>query len=203
MTMTFFLLLLQSLMLTMIILFTPCLTTLFPPSLSRNQWWLQYQQHRRTTQHMGQHHLLLPMSVLPIPPPSCSTRSSTCPKCFPHHLDNYHLFTTVAEEKQHPTNHPYYTVGGTTVDLVIHDKLHMAHLSHYVMVHTATSLAFSRQGLPTKKQYGLKAGFKKFGSRADAVWYVDASHQLHNNCKGHMGSILTFGHGATTSSSLK
>jgi len=28
-----------------------------------------------------------------------------------------------------------------------------------------------------------------------------ASHHLHNDCKGHTGSILTFGHGATTSSS--
>ena len=32
---------------------------------------------------------------------------------------------------------------------------------------------------------------------------MDASHQLHDNCKGHTGSILTFGCGATTSSSNK
>jgi hypothetical protein len=32
---------------------------------------------------------------------------------------------------------------------------------------------------------------------------VDASHQLHDDCKGHTGSILTFGRGATTSSSTK
>ena len=30
-----------------------------------------------------------------------------------------------------------------------------------------------------------------------------AAHQLHDNCKGHTGSILKFGHGATTSSSTK
>ena len=34
-------------------------------------------------------------------------------------------------------------------------------------------------------------------------WYVDASHQIHDDCKGHTGSILTFGRGATTSSSTK
>jgi hypothetical protein len=32
---------------------------------------------------------------------------------------------------------------------------------------------------------------------------VDASHQTHDNCKGHRGSLLTFGKGATTSSSTK
>jgi hypothetical protein len=34
-------------------------------------------------------------------------------------------------------------------------------------------------------------------------WYVDASHQIHDDCRGHTGSILTFGRGATTSSSSK
>ena len=101
-----------------------------------------------------------PPHVSHIPLPSCSTHSSTCPKCLPCHLDDCHIFTTIAEEKQQPPNHPYHTTGGNTVDLAIHDKLHMAHLCHYVMVHTATSLALSRQGQPTKKQCGLKAGFK-------------------------------------------
>jgi hypothetical protein len=40
-------------------------------------------------------------------------------------------------------------------------------------------------------------------SLSNIVWYVDASHQLHDNCKGQTGSILTFGRGATTSSSTK
>jgi len=40
-------------------------------------------------------------------------------------------------------------------------------------------------------------------SLSNIVWYVDASHQLHEDCKGHPGSILTFGRGATTSSSTK
>jgi hypothetical protein len=34
-------------------------------------------------------------------------------------------------------------------------------------------------------------------------WYVDASHQTHDDYIGHTGSILTFGKGATTSSSTK
>jgi len=40
-------------------------------------------------------------------------------------------------------------------------------------------------------------------SLSNKVWYVDASHQLHDDCKGHTGSILMFGRGATTSSSTK
>jgi hypothetical protein len=40
-------------------------------------------------------------------------------------------------------------------------------------------------------------------SLSNIVWYVDASHQLHDNCKGHTGPILTFGRGATTSSSTQ
>jgi hypothetical protein len=40
-------------------------------------------------------------------------------------------------------------------------------------------------------------------SLSNIVWYVDASHQLHDDCKGHTRSILTFGKGAVTSSSTK
>lgn len=40
-------------------------------------------------------------------------------------------------------------------------------------------------------------------SLSNIVWYADASHQLHDDCKGHTGSILTFGKGAVTSSSTK
>ena len=40
-------------------------------------------------------------------------------------------------------------------------------------------------------------------SLTNIVWYVDASHQTHDDCKGHTGAILTFGRGATTSSSSK
>ncbi len=34
-------------------------------------------------------------------------------------------------------------------------------------------------------------------------WYVDASHQPHDDCQGHTGAIFTFGTGAVTSSSNK
>ncbi len=34
-------------------------------------------------------------------------------------------------------------------------------------------------------------------------WYVDVSHQTHEDCKGHTGAFLTLGAGATTSSSNK
>jgi hypothetical protein len=40
-------------------------------------------------------------------------------------------------------------------------------------------------------------------SLSNIIWYVDASHQLHEVCKGHTGSILTFGRSGTTSSSTK
>ena len=40
-------------------------------------------------------------------------------------------------------------------------------------------------------------------SLSNIIWYMDASHQLHDDCKGHTGSILTFGRGAATSSSNK
>ncbi len=34
-------------------------------------------------------------------------------------------------------------------------------------------------------------------------WYVDASHQTHDDCRGHTGAIFTFGTGMVTSSSNK
>jgi hypothetical protein len=40
-------------------------------------------------------------------------------------------------------------------------------------------------------------------SLTDIKWYVVASHQTHDNCKCHTGSLLTFSKGATTSSSTK
>jgi hypothetical protein len=45
----------------------------------------------------------------------------------------------------------------------------MAQPSHYVMAHTATSITLSQDGQPTKKQYGLKAGLKRFTDRGDAA----------------------------------
>ena len=47
---------------------------------------------------------------------------------------------------------------------------------------------------------------REFSSAApisNIIWYANASHQTHDICKGHTGSILTFGKGTTTSSSTK
>jgi hypothetical protein len=40
-------------------------------------------------------------------------------------------------------------------------------------------------------------------SLSSIQWFVDASHQTHDDCKGHTGAFLTFGKSATTSSSNK
>jgi hypothetical protein len=40
-------------------------------------------------------------------------------------------------------------------------------------------------------------------SLTDIKWYIDASHQTHDNCNSHTGNLLTFGKGATTNSSTK
>jgi hypothetical protein len=34
-------------------------------------------------------------------------------------------------------------------------------------------------------------------------WYIDASHQVHEDCRGQIGSLMTLGKGAVTSSSNK
>jgi hypothetical protein len=58
----------------------------------------------------------------------------------------------------------------------------MAYLCQFVMVHTATSLALAQHGQPMKKQYGLKTGLKRFGSRVDTAVTKELS-QLHTmNC---------------------
>jgi hypothetical protein len=34
-------------------------------------------------------------------------------------------------------------------------------------------------------------------------WYIDGLHQIHKDCRGQMGSLVTFGKGAIASSSSK
>ena len=122
------------------------------------------------------------VSPSPPMPSSLSSRTSARPRRPPGYLANYHMFTTVAEECHLPLELPYHTAGGTDVDLAIHDEERMAHLCHFVMVHTATSMELARQGHPTKKQYSLKAGLKRFGSRGDKAVRKELS-QLHTlNC---------------------
>ena len=101
-----------------------------------------------------------PMPSHSIPPPTCKpcildisppSHTYTCPWRLPGHLVDYHMFTTVAEEHRQPPELPYHTAGDTDIDLAIHDEERMAHLCHFVMVHTTTSLELARQGHPTRK----------------------------------------------------
>jgi hypothetical protein len=80
-------------------------------------------------------------------------------------LDEYHLFTTVAEE----FNHPYHTAEGTNVDLAITNESMLAQICHYAMVHTADSLYCAANHSATKKQYGLKVGLRKFADHGNAA----------------------------------
>jgi len=95
----------------------------------------------------------------------------------PDHFKDY-LFTTVADEHHLPPPPSYRTAGGTNVDIHIQDKTVMAMLCHYVMTHTATALQLAEQGQPTKKQYSLKAGLRRFGQRGDAAVKKEL-HQFH------------------------
>jgi hypothetical protein len=78
----------------------------------------------------------------PLPPPQQSSRYPTRTHRPPQHLNDY-LLATVAEEQTLPTERPYRTAGGTTVDLAIQDENRMAHVCHYVMIHIADSLYYA------------------------------------------------------------
>jgi hypothetical protein len=56
-----------------------------------------------------------------------------------------------------------------------------------------------------KYLFGMR--FLKLTLSADSLsilqWYIDASHQIHDDCKGHTGALLTLWKGATFSSSNK
>ena len=97
-----------------------------------------------------------------------ATRRSTRLRKPPQRFQDY-VFTTIAEEKHLPPPPPYHTAGGTDVDITIQDERVMAMVCHYVLTHTATSLQLAAQGHPTKKQYSLKAGLRKFAERGDAA----------------------------------
>jgi hypothetical protein len=75
------------------------------------------------------------------------------------------MFTTVAEDTY--MNYPYCDAGGKTVDLAIKDENMMAHVCHYVMLHTAESIFVGN--LNNKKQYGSKAGLRKFASQGSTA----------------------------------
>jgi hypothetical protein len=105
----------------------------------------------------------------PTVPPT--TKPST-PHCYPtrtrnlpSHLDSYHLFTTVAKDKQ--TTFPYTNKAGKQVNLAFKNENTIAHVCHYVMVHCAEYTFIANPN--NKKQYGLKAGLRKFTDRENAA----------------------------------
>jgi hypothetical protein len=51
-----------------------------------------------------------------------------------------------------------------------------------------------------KKYLKLKLGVENLGM---LKWYVDSSHNMHIDCRGHGGVVFTMGKGATTSYSRK
>jgi hypothetical protein len=63
------------------------------------------------------------------------------------------------------TSYPYVDANGNTVDLAITDEQHIAHVCHYVMLHCAESTFIGNPN--NKKQYGLKAGLRKFAERGN------------------------------------
>ena len=83
-------------------------------------------------------------------------------------------------------------------------------------IQTAVAFLTTRVKAPDEDDWGkLKRVLKYlFGTRflkltlsANSLsllcWYVDASHQIHDDCKGHTGALLTLGAGAVLSSSTK
>jgi hypothetical protein len=94
-----------------------------------------------------------------LPSPSVSLRHSSSRQCnLPKHLQDYHIFTTVANDIQ--TSFPYVDASWHTVDLAMDDEQCIATVCHYVMLHCAESTFVGNPN--NKKQYGLKAGLKKF-----------------------------------------
>jgi hypothetical protein len=102
----------------------------------------------------------------------------------PHHLNEFHLFATVAEERSQPPHHPYINAAGKDVDLAIQDEAVMAQISHYVKVHTATK-QYMDATTSSKKQYGLKAGLRWFTDRGSKAVMKELT-QFHTlNCFVH------------------
>jgi hypothetical protein len=80
----------------------------------------------------------------PTPTPTLSPCYPTREQRQPRHLGKYHLFTTVAHEQLQPPLYPYHTAGCTDVDLAIQDKIMIAQVCRYTMVHMANILYLSR-----------------------------------------------------------
>jgi hypothetical protein len=84
-----------------------------------------------------------------LPPTSTSPSTRHNPTCqcnLSSHLNDYHLFTMVANNIQ--MSYPYVNAKGNTVDLAFDDEHCIAKVCHYVMFHCAESTFF---GIPNKK----------------------------------------------------
>jgi hypothetical protein len=68
----------------------------------------------------------------------------------------------MADDSLHPDpTHPYINAAGHENDLAIQNEVMMAHVCHYLMLHTVDN--FHNAPLSTKKQYGLKVGLDCLG----------------------------------------
>jgi hypothetical protein len=98
-----------------------------------------------------------------------------------------------------------------------HTTAQLLFLSHVRRdIQTTVTFLTTRVKAPDKDDWGKLKRLLKYlfstsrltltlhaASLHNIVWYIDASHQTHDDCKGHTGSLLTFGKGATSSSSTK
>jgi hypothetical protein len=97
----------------------------------------------------------------PQSPPAPTHRYPTRSRAPPSRLNDYHLFTTVADDTR--TLYPYKNAAGKEVDLAFTDEYMIAQVCHYVMLHAADSQFVGNPN--NKKHYGLKAGLRQFKDR--------------------------------------
>lgn len=127
-----------------------------PSSLRQTLQYLPKIEPPEETQHVS----------LPSPAPLApGHRYPQCTRAPPKRLHDY-LFTTMADQPDH-LSYLYTNASGVDVDLVIKDEVMMAYVCHYVMLHTANKLYAPPP--QEKKQYGLKAGPKKFEVKGSAA----------------------------------
>jgi hypothetical protein len=84
------------------------------------------------------------------------------------------MLTTVAEDTY--MDYPNCDADGKTVDLAFKNENTIAHVCHYVVLHTVESIFVSNSN--NKKQYGLKAGLQKFASQGSTAITKELT-QLH------------------------
>ena len=81
-----------------------------------------------------------------------------------------------------PKQYPYIDTSGNSVDLAFTNEITIAQVCCYVMLHCADSLCIGN--LNNKKQYGLKAGLRKFANHGNAALMKEL-------CQFHMLKCFT------------